>query len=213
MAGVVVAPSTVHAVDFYAEPEPLSAAAVVIATVGSPGLGATLAEEPWRGEPLLAGLVRRLTWLDAVVVVVRDEAHGELVNGIPEVTVIVDPEWEEGAAAPLRVGLDWLTHATEVAAAFVVNMDTPEIEAAALQELVEAHAAAETPVTVPKYRYVRGGPVLLDRDIWPRFLGAEGELDLEQILLAHPKWVNEVRIDWAPPRHIKNEDDLRQLSS
>jgi CTP:molybdopterin cytidylyltransferase MocA len=199
-------------VHFYAEPEPLSAGAVVIATVASPGPATTLAEEPWRDGSLLAGLVRRLSGLDAVVVVVRDESHAELVNGISDVTVIVDPEWEEGAAAPLRVGLDFLTHSTNVAAAFVVNVDTPEMEAAALQELVEAHAAAEALVTLPKYRYVRGGPVLLDRDIWPRFLGAEGELDLEQVLLAHPQWVNEVRIDWAPPRHIKNEDDLRELA-
>lgn len=197
---------------FYSEPEPVSGAAVVIATDASPGIAATLAEEPWHGEPLLAGLVRRLTGLDAVVVVVRQESHAELINGVPDVTVIVDPEWEEGAAAPLRVGLDWLTHSTNVAAAFVVNVDTPEIEAAALQELLAAHAAAETPVTVPKYRYVRGGPVLLDRDIWPRFLGTEGELDLEQLLLAHPQWVNEVRIDWAPPRHIASEDDLRELA-
>jgi CTP:molybdopterin cytidylyltransferase MocA len=94
----------------------------------------------------------------------------------------------------------------------LIRSDTPEIEAAALQELTEAHATAATLVTVPKYRYVRGGPVLLDRDIWPRFLGAEGDLDLEQILLAHPQWVSEVRVDWAPPRHISNEDDLRELA-
>jgi CTP:molybdopterin cytidylyltransferase MocA len=212
MADVSNAPSTVDAVEFSTEPEPISAAAVVMATSASPGPAATLAEEPWRGEPLLAGLVRRLADLDAVVVVVRAESHAELVAGVPEVTVIVDPEWEEGAAAPLRVGLDWLTHSTDVRAAFVVNLDTPEIEPAALHELTEAHAAAGAPVTVPKYRYVRGGPVLLDRDIWPRFLGAEGDLDLEEILLAHPQWVNEVRVDWAPPRHITSEDDLRELA-
>ncbi|MFC2177433.1 NTP transferase domain-containing protein [Actinomycetota bacterium] len=205
-------PSTVGAVDFYEEPEPISAAAVVMATSASPGSAATLAEESWHGESLLAGVVRRLVDLDTVVVVVRAESDAALVAAVPEVTVIVDPEWEEGAAAPLRVGLDWLTHSTDVRAAFVVNLDTPEIEPAALQELTEAHAAAEAPVTVPKYRYVRGGPVLLDRAIWPRFLGAEGDLDLEEILLAHPQWVNVVRVDWAPPRHITSEDDLRELA-
>lgn len=206
------APSTVDAVDFSDEPESISAAAVVIATSGSPGPAATLAEEPWRGEALLTGVLRRLTGLDAIVVVVRAEGHADLADGIPDVTVIVDPEWEEGAAAPLRVGLDWLTQSTNVRAAFVVNLHTPEIESAALHELMEAHAAAGNPVTVPKYRYVRGGPVLLDRDIWPHFLGAEGDLDLEAIVLAHPQWVTEVRIDWAPPRHITNEDDLREFA-
>ena len=212
MAAEPGAPSTVDAVDFFDEPESISAAAVVIATGASPGPAATLAEEPWHGEALVAGVVRRLAGLDAVVVVVRAEAHADLVDEIPDVTVIVDPEWEEGLAAPLRVGLDWLTHSTSVRAAFVVNLNAPEIEPAALEELIAAHAAAGNPVTVPKYRYVRGGPVLLDRDIWPHFLGAEGDLDLEAVLLAHPQWVTEARIDWAPPRHITNEDDVRQFA-
>jgi CTP:molybdopterin cytidylyltransferase MocA len=188
------------------------AAAVVIATTESPGPAATLAEEPWRGESLLVGVVRRLAGLDAVVVVVREEAHAGLVDAIADITVIVDPEWREGTAAPLRVGLDWLTHATEVGAAFVVNLETPAVEGAVLEVLLDAHAGAEKPVTVPKYRYVRGGPVLLDRDIWPRFLSTEGDLDLQQILLAHPQWVTEVRVDWAPPRPIATGDDLLEIA-
>ncbi len=185
---------------------------MVIATTESPGPAATLAEEPWRGESLLVGVVRRLAGLDAVVVVVREEAHAGLVDAIADITVIVDPEWREGTAAPLRVGLDWLTHATEVGAAFVVNLETPAVEGAVLEELLDAHAGAGKPVTVPKYRYVRGGPVLLDRDIWPRFLSTEGDLDLQQILLAHPQWVTEVRVDWAPPRPIATGDDLLELA-
>ncbi len=198
--------------DLDAEPEGLSAAAVVIATTDSPGPAATLAEEPWRGESLLAGVVRRLAGLDAVVVVVREEAHAGLVDAIADITVIVDPEWQEGTAAPLRVGLDWLTHATGVGAAFVVDLDTPAVERAVLGELLDAHAGAAKPVTVPKYRYVRGGPVLLGRDIWPRFLSVEGDLDLQQFLLAHPQWVTEVRVDWAPPRPITSGDDLLELA-
>jgi molybdenum cofactor cytidylyltransferase len=135
-----------------------------------------------------------------------------LIDDAANVVVIVDPEWEEGSASPLRAGLDYLTHSSAVEAAFVVALDTPEIPPAALDELALAHGQADTVVVVPKYRYVRGGPVLLGRDIWPRFLGAEGDLDLEHLLLAHPQWVTEVRVDWAPPRRMTTSDDLEELA-
>lgn len=200
--------------EFGIEPnEPVSAGAVVIATVASPGPAATLAAEPWSRGSLLAGVARRLSSLDAVVVVVRDENELSLVDGVPDVTVIIDQEWEEGVSSPLRVGLDWLTHATEVAAAFVINMNIPEVEPAVLDELAAAHANSETPVSVPKYRYARAGPVLLDRSIWPRFLSAEGDVDVEHFLLAHPQWVTEVRVDFAPPRRIVDSDDLLELAT
>jgi molybdenum cofactor cytidylyltransferase len=199
--------------EFIEEPAPASrVAAVVVATAASPGLAATLAEESWRGRSLLRGVVERLADIELVVVVVRDAAAAELVGDAGNVVVIVDPEWEEGSAAPLRAGLDYLTHSSAVEAAFVVSLDTPEIPPAALDELAAAHGRAETVVVVPKYRYVRGGPVLLGRDIWPRFLGAEGDLDLEHFLLAHPQWVTEVRVDWAPPRRVATTDDLAELA-
>ena len=200
--------------EFDVEPADASrAGAVVVATSPSPGIAGTLAEERWQGRSLLDGVVARLAGLELVVVVVRDASAADLVDDAANVVIIVDPEWEEGTAAPLRAGLDYLTHSSTVEAAFVVALDTPEIEPAALDELALAHGNAETTVVVPKYRYVRGGPVLLGRDIWPRFLGAEGDLDLEHFLLAHPQWVTEVRVDWAPPRRVATTDDLAELAN
>ncbi|MCP3974206.1 MAG: NTP transferase domain-containing protein [bacterium] len=202
----------IDAIDALDTVGPVSTAAIVIATTISPGPATTLAEEPWGERLLLTGVVERLADLEAVVVVVRDDASAEMVEPAPNVVVIIDPEWEEGDAAPVRAGLDWLTRAADVEAVFVVTLDAPEIEPKVLIELAKAHAASETLITVPKYRYVRGGPVLLGKDIWPRFLGAEGELNVEQLILAHPQWVNEARVDSAPPRRILTADDLLELS-
>ena len=187
-------------------------AVVVLATAASPGAAPTLAEESWRSGSVLRGLVARLAELDHVVVVVRAEEHAGLVDGVGNVVVVVDPEWEEGAAASLRAGLDFLTHSTAAAVAFVVPVSAPEVDPSVLQTLLAAQHRAETPVVVPKYRYVRGGPVLLERGIWPRFLGAEGALDIEELLLAHPQWVTEVRVDVAPPRPLATVADLAELA-
>jgi molybdenum cofactor cytidylyltransferase len=202
----------IDAIDALGAVQPASGAAIVIATAPSPGPAATLAEEPWRGRSLLAGVVQRLAGLEAIVVVLREEGQAALLDPQPEVTVIVDSEWAEGAAAPLRAGLDFLTRSADVDAVFVVTLEFPEIEPAVLEALLQAHAESETPVTVPKYRYVRGGPVLLGKDIWPRFLGTEGDLDLEQLILAHPQWVTETRVESAPPRRITSNDDLLELA-
>ncbi len=54
--------------------------------------------------------------------------------------------------------------------------------------------------------------MLIGRDIWPRFLGAEGNLDIQELVQAHPQWVTEVRVDDLPPRRIESLDDLIELA-
>lgn len=202
----------IDAIDSLGTVAPVSAAAIVLATAASPGPATTLAEEPWRGDTLLSGVIGRLSRLGSVVVVVRDDQYASMVEPADNIAVVVDPEWEEGDASPVRAALDWLTRSSDVDAAFVVTLDAPEIEPAVLDELALAHAQSEASITVPKYRYVRGGPVLVGRDIWPRFLGGEGDLDIEKLILAHPQWATEARVDSPPPRRIVNADDLLELS-
>ena len=194
------------------EPSPISGvAAILVATDSSPGAMPTLAEEQFRGGNLLRTMAQRLDRLDAVVVVVRDEEAAGLVDGLDNVVVLVDPEWSEGASSPVRAGLDFLQQSGGIDEAFVIATSLPEVDPEVLQEMVLARREAGTLVAVPKYRYIRSGPVLLGRDIWPRFLGAEGQLDVEALLLAHPQWVTEVRVDVAPPRRILTSADLADM--
>lgn len=195
------------------EPSPLQTlAAIVIATEASPGERATLAEESFAGGNLLRSVVTRLAPLAMVVAVVREEAAADLVDGVDNVVVLVDPEWAEGDSAPVRAGLDFLQQTAGIEGAFIVSCSMPGIDAAVLDAVARARLAGGSLVAVPKYRHARSGPVLLGRDIWPRFLGAEGPLDVEDILLAHPQWVTEARVDAAPPRRIITANDLAELS-
>lgn len=196
----------------FAESPPRRAAAIVIATGASPGTEPTLATEMVRGRSLLADILDRLAGLDLIVVVVRDEAGISVQETAANVVFIIDPEWVEGTAAPLRAGLDLLARDGDIDEAFVVPLAVPEIDPAVLEAVARGRIEAGTPVAVPKYRYVRGGPVLLAREIWEWFLGAEGDLDVEAVLLAHPQWVAEVRVNRAPPRRIASADDLLELA-
>ena len=65
---------------------------------------------------------------------------------------------------------------------------------------------------LPRYRFVRGHPVLLDRWLWPRLVaGLEGDQGARNLFLAHPEWVEEVTIGEDAPRDIDTREDLRRL--
>ncbi|NND02829.1 MAG: NTP transferase domain-containing protein [Acidimicrobiia bacterium] len=192
--------------------EPLAtSAAVVNATGPSPGSDDTLARELVGGRPLLVELVSRLQVLPLVVVVVRDEADAALVAGMDKTVALIDPEWKEDAA-PLRAGLDFLEQSSGFDQAFIVPIHTPLLEPGVLETLSVARRDAGTLIAVPKYRYVRGGPALIGSDLWPRFMGAEGDFDLDDQLKVHPQWVTEVRVDYAPPRRIMTRDHLAEVA-
>lgn len=197
---------------FELDGEPLeSTAAIVIATQDSPGPAETLAAEPLGASTVLDALLGRLGELPMVVVVVREESDFVSIAEHENVVLLVDPEWRE-QAAPLRAALDYLTQSGDVTEAFVVAVDAPELPSGVLAEISLARRQAGTPAAVPKYRYVRGGPALLGSDLWPRFLGMEGDLDVDAHLQAHPQWVAEIRVDYPPPRRISTVADLEELA-
>jgi len=126
--------------------------------------------------------------------------------GAWDATIVIDPEWEEGSAASLRVGLDVVMRgpATDfVVIAFADQPGVPASDVAALLETVEGVDAV-----VPKYRYRRGFPIVLAREAWEHLLGLEGEVDLLGLLESHPDGVGEVWFDHLAIPRIERPDDL-----
>lgn len=160
---------------------------------------------------------------DLVVVVLGcdGEAVAESID-FGEAMVVVDPEWGEGVASPLRVGLDVLSRSAEVEHAVIIEATTPEIDDQLLRDLAAAHLEAphglqgrrlgDRSATVARFRYARSGPIVLARDLWERFLGMEGSAPIHQALTAHPDWVNEIWIDHLPPKEVVTPDDLARVA-
>jgi CTP:molybdopterin cytidylyltransferase MocA len=67
------------------------------------------------------------------------------------------------------------------------------------------------PAAIPKYRFQRSNPVLVDRFLWPRLMSLEGDAGAARLLQAHPEWVHEVRFDLPAPRDIDTQEDLDDL--
>ncbi len=72
-------------------------------------------------------------------------------------------------------------------------------------------ASTKRQAIVPKYRYVWGNPVLVERSLWPRLMSLEGDEGAKGLLQAHPDWVHEVWFEMRPPRDIDTRADFDEL--
>ena len=189
-------------------------AALILAAGGSRRLGRPKQLEPWGSTTLLGHVIDLVesfpvdeTWV--VVGADLDRVVNEI--GPRPVGIIQNPDWETGLASSLRVGLDALTQLSKADGALVFLGDQPVVRADVVTALIEKHRRSKAMAIVPKYRYSRGNPVLLDRALWPRLMSLEGDEGAQRLLQAHSEWVEEVWFDSLPPRDIDTQSDVEEL--
>lgn len=192
----------------------MSVAAVVLAAGGSRRLGRPKQLEAWGQSNLLGHVIAR-TWefpVEEVWVVLGHDADSIMeATDLGDAYVIENLEWEEGIASSLRVGLDALTRLSRCETALIVIGDQPDVETETVEALFESHRKSGRPVTLPKYRYNWGNPVLVDRSLWPRLMSLEGDEGAKRLWQAHPEWVNEVWFPDTAPRDVDTETDIADL--
>lgn len=189
-------------------------ACLVLAAGGSRRLGRPKQLESWGPTTLLGHVMDRVrgypceeTWvvlgsrLDDVMASVDLSGCG----------VVENPEWEEGLASSLRVGLDALTRLSKAEAAMIVLGDQPDIPDEVPEKLAEAARSSHRMAIVPKYRYAWGNPVVVTRELWPRLMSLSGDEGARSLLEAHPEWVEEVWVESLPPRDVDTEADVDEL--
>lgn len=145
---------------------------------------------------------------DVVVVLGPDDEQVARTADLGAALLVLDPEWREGLAASLRVGLDTLMRERGIERVILTRGDQPRIDAEVIARLVEAQQEVGCVAAVPKYRYARGWPVVIGRDLWERFLGLEGDVDVLAVLEAHPDGVSEVWFDRLAPARVMSPSDL-----
>jgi molybdenum cofactor cytidylyltransferase len=192
----------------------MSIAAVVLAAGASKRLGRPKQLEPWGDTNLLSHVVARTNEfpVDEVWVVLGHDYEKILeATDFGDVGIIENPEWAEGIASSIRVALDALTRLSRCDKALIVMGDQPTVGVEVVEELIASHARSDQPVSVPKYRYHWGNPVLVDRSLWPRLMSLEGDEGAQRLWQAHPEWVNEVWFSDLAPRDVDTETDVVEL--
>ena len=145
--------------------------------------------------------------VDEVVVVLGPDAEDIAATlGSWDVTIVIDPEWEEGSAASLRVGIDVVMRGPAADFVVIAFADQAGVLASDIASLLEAAEGARA--VVPKYRYRRGFPIVLARDAWEHLLGLEDDVDLLALLESHSEGVTEVWVDHLQVPRVQRPDDL-----
>lgn len=166
------------------------------------------------GERLIdIAIERAATWPVGEIVVVLGAHSDEILDKarLEGVTVILEPEWKVGIVSLLRVGLDWLLRTREYSSTVIAPCDLSSAGSDVVTELVEFPNDVDKHVVVPKYRYSWDWPILVDDPVWGRLMGMEDDMDIKQLLLAHPEWIEETWIDRLPPTRISGPQDLRAV--
>lgn len=192
----------------------MSVAALILAAGESKRLGRPKQLEPWGDGNLLGHVVERTESfpVDEVWVVLGANIDEILENvSLGEAGVIENPEWEEGIASSIRVGLDALMQLSRCESALIVIGDQPNVSTEVVEELLIAHRRSGSPVSVPKYRYNTGNPVIVDRSLWPRLMSLEGDEGAGRLWQAHTDWVNEVWFSELGPRDVDTDVDVVEL--
>jgi molybdenum cofactor cytidylyltransferase len=190
-------------------------AALILAAGGSSRLGRSKQLEPWGGDGTLLGRVVEVTRqfdVDEIWVVLGADADRILAEvDLEDCGIVENPEWAEGLASSLRVGLDAISNRSKAEAVLVVLGDQPGVSPAVVRELIERRRRSRAMAIVPKYRYAWGNPVLIERTLWPRLMSLSGDEGARRLLEAHPEWVDEVWVESLPPRDVDTESDVQEL--
>lgn len=142
--------------------------------------------------------------LDPVLVVVGHDADRVAAVLPADVVVVANPDHDEGQASSLRAGVR-AAAAHEVDALVVLLGDEPEVTAASVQAVVDAHARGAA-VARAAYDDGPGHPVLFAREVWPRLTGVVGDTGARQVLDDLP--VQAVPVAGPRPTDVDHPRDL-----
>lgn len=192
----------------------MTVAALVLAAGGSSRLGRPKQLEQWGDVTMLGRIVDSVrsypveeTW------VVLGAAFDSILEAVDfeNCSIVENPEWEEGIASSLRVGLDALTQLSRADGALIVIGDQPEVDPDVVAAVLERFDETRASVVIPKYRYAWGNPVVVHRSLWPRLMSLEGDEGAMRLFQAHPEWVEEIWFEQLPPRDVDTAADVGEL--
>jgi molybdenum cofactor cytidylyltransferase len=115
---------------------------------------------------------------------------------IRNLRILVNPDYSEGIASSLRVGLAVMDENVEnIDATFVVLSDQPFIRAETFNKIIDQYRRSEAHIVVPMFRGIRGNPVLLDRSVFHEVMALQGDMGCRAIFNNHLSWIVKADVD------------------
>jgi CTP:molybdopterin cytidylyltransferase MocA/NifU-like protein involved in Fe-S cluster formation len=125
------------------------------------------------------------------------------------ITWAENPDPSRGLSSSVAAGVAVLP--PNVGAVLVVLGDQPTVSPGVVRRLMETWRLGGGPVVAPRYRGVRGNPVLFDRSMFPLLAALEGEVGARDLIASDPSRVVQVEIAEAPPMDVDTPADYGEL--
>lgn len=133
------------------------------------------------GTPMLQSVVAKVRAVGLKPLIVTGHEAAAVRALIPDAAFVHNPDYAEGLASSLRVGVGALP--ADAGAALILLGDMPRVREATLQALLKA--ARDTPsaqAIVPAFEGRRGNPVLVRRALFPSLLKLHGDQGARKLL-------------------------------
>lgn len=171
-------------------------AGIVLAAGAASRMGQPKQLLDWGGAPLvrvvaLAALAAGLNEL----LVVTGRASEQVEQALADLSArcVYNAEYAQGQGTSLRAGVAALSPQTD--AALILLGDQPFVTPATIAAIVAAWRSDGPPIVAPRYRGVRGNPVLFARPLFPELLAVTGDQGARAILAARAGSIQYVDFD------------------
>jgi molybdenum cofactor cytidylyltransferase len=191
----------------------LSISAIVVAGGLSTRMGAPKQLLPYGKHTVVEQIVSVLLKcsLDEIVVVTGHKRHAvETRLAAWSVRPVFNSNYQAGEMlSSVKCGLAALD--SEVNAALLVLGDQPQLETAAVQQLIATYQTEPAGLVIPSFQMRRGHPILIDRDYWPEILTLDSNRTLRDVIVTHDDEICYVAVETdSVLRDIDTPEDYQQ---
>lgn len=187
-------------------------AAIVLAAGRAKRFGAQKLLAPYGTSTVVRTVVDTVRTAGVDYLVVVGGPGGDAVRasvGGPSVIWAENLEPERGLSSSVATGLAAVP--PNVGAALVVLGDQPTVSVHVLQRVVAAWREGGGPVVAPRYRGLRGNPVLFDSAMFGVLGALVGEHGARDLIASDPSRVTMVDVAEPPPMDIDTPSDYDEL--
>ena len=180
-----------------------TAYAILLAAGASTRMGQPKALLPWHGRPLIQHQTNALLQGGAnrVIAVLGHRANElqPLVEGRPNITCALNPNYQQGKTTSIKAALTTLESLTQTQPApdeiLLLNVDQPR-PPAIIAQILQSHRAANQPITVPQHQGKGGHPIILTAHLIPQLRQITEETQgLKALIRRHPQTINRPSMD------------------
>jgi molybdenum cofactor cytidylyltransferase len=186
--------------------------AIILAAGSSSRMNSPKQLLKWRNRPLLEHTILNTRSILNERIIVVLGANAQLIQSainLDAVTTLINPDWQEGMASSIRVGIQALP--ASAAATLILLSDQPLITAAHIQNLLDGRKKAPNRIIASQYHQSVGVPALFPAEFFEHLSSLRGDRGAKSLLIKFEKSLLTIPLPEAE-LDIDNQEDFDHLT-